>query len=108
MVNTVNRVAGEVLQPKMVVKSATCTLKPYERFVLIDSSGGTAITITLPPPDQCVGMIFTLYVSAYSAAITISDGSKSADFSAPTFNGADDGQCLFCDGHAWWQFGTRT
>lgn len=108
MVHVQNRVAGEIKQPRMVVKTATCTLAAHERHVLIDSSGGADITITLPPPDECVGAIFTLYVSAYSGAITISDGSKSADFTAPTFNGVDDGQCLYCDGRAWWQFGTRT
>lgn len=103
-----NRVAGEIVQPKMVVKTATCTLAVYERYVLVDSSAGTAITITLPPVDQCQGMIFTIYVTAYSGAITLGDGSKSADFSAPTLNGADDGQALYSDGRAWWPISTRT
>lgn len=103
-----NRIAAEMSLPNPVVITATATLRPGQRNVQIDSSAGTAITLTLPHPAECVGAIFALSVRAYSGAITISDGSASADFTAPTFNGVDDGQCLYCDGKYWWALATRT
>lgn len=90
-----------------VVKTATCTLVPYETDVEIDTSGGTAVTITLAPAAECKGLLITLYVIGYSGAITIAAG-NSQDFSAPTFNGADDGACYYCDGKRYWELAART
>ena len=104
-----NRISAEQVAGKgPVTKTATCTLKVYENVVDIDSSAGTAITITLPTAAEAIGLLFSLYVTAYSGAITIADGSQSLDFTAPTFDGVDDGQLLYSDGKRWWQFGTRT
>jgi hypothetical protein len=91
-----------------VTKTATATLKVSENLVYVDSSAGVAITITLPPAAECFGMIFVIYVIAYSGAVTLGDGSLSRDFSAPTLNGVDDGQALWCDGQQWWPISTRT
>lgn len=92
-----------------VTKTATCTLKPYERLVFIDSSGGaTAVTITLPPVAEMRGKLLVLYASAEpSGTITIA-AADSVDFSAPTFDGVDDGQLLYSDGIHWWALATRT
>ena len=104
-----NRIMAEQCSPEQPITiTETTTLGCHQRVVDIDSSGGTAITVTLPPAAEAKGLMFSLYVTAYSGAITIGDGSQSLDFTAPTFDGVDDGQCLWSDGRRWWQFGTRT
>lgn len=101
------RVEREQLRDdKFVTKTATATLKPYELFVNIDSTIGT-MTITLAPVAEMRGKFVTLYVITYSSGITIAAG-DSVDFSAPTFNGADDGCVFYSDGVHWWNLGTRT
>lgn len=100
------RIERELLRDdKWVAKTATATLKPYELYVAIDSTAG-GMTITLAPVAEMRGKIVTLYVVTYSGAITIAAG-DSVDFSAPTFNGADDGQLLYSDGTHWWALATR-
>lgn len=104
---------GRIHEEQAVVSNVvfiteTTALGAQQVLVDIDSSAGTAITVTLPPAAEMRGKMVSLYVTAYSGAITIADGSQSLDFTAPTFNGADDGQLLYSDGRRWWQFGTRT
>lgn len=104
-----NRMAAEQNSMNMpVVKTATATLAAYETDVEIDSSAGSAITITLQPVSEMKGVLVTLICTDYSGTVTISDGSYSMDFSAPTINGQYDGQLLYSDGRRWWQCGTRT
>jgi len=91
---------------KFVTKTATCTLKPHELFVNIDSTAGS-MTVTLAPVAEMRGKFVTLYVTVYSGAITIAAG-DSVDFTAPTFNGVDDGCVFYSDGVHWWNLGTRT
>lgn len=91
---------------KFVTKTATATLKPYELYVMIDSTAG-AMTITLAPVAEMRGKFVVLYVVTYSGAITIA-AAGSVDFSAPTFNGADDGIVFYSDGVHWWNLGART
>ena len=102
-----DRVQREQLRDeKFVTKLVTATLKPYELFVNIDSSAG-AMTITMAPVAEMRGKFVTLYVTAVTGGITIAAG-DSVDFSAPTFNGADDGCVFYSDGIHWWNLGART
>ena len=89
-----------------VTKTATCTLKTYETSVEIDSTAG-AMTVTLPPAAEMRGKIVFLYVTVFVGAITIAAG-DSQDFTAPTFDGVDDGQALISDGKRYWPISTRT
>ncbi|MFA5448191.1 MAG: hypothetical protein WC233_07935 [Sphaerochaeta sp.] len=53
-----SRVNRETAGPGVVYKTATATLKPYETTVVV--TGGAAVTITLPPPSETKGKIFTI------------------------------------------------
>lgn len=58
---------------QMVVKSASATLKPYERYVRVDTA---AVDITLPPPAEVgPGAIFTIaVVGSITDTDVIADG----------------------------------
>ena len=68
--------------------TATTTLTVRDQVVDIDSSGGTAITVTLPPVSEAKGKIFAIYVTAYSGAITLSHHGDSSDLHS----------FIYCDG----------
>ncbi len=104
-----NRVEDEQLGDSFfVTKTASCTLKPYEKFVNLDSSGGaTALTFNLPPVAEMCGEMIVLYVTGFSGTITIA-AADSVDFSAPSFGEADDGALLYSDGVHWWTLAVRT
>jgi hypothetical protein len=84
--------------------TTTTTLKAYENNVVTDSSAG-AFTLTLPPPDQCAGRIFSIYHRTHSGNVTISDGSKSEGWDGDyTLNSVGDGYAFYCDGMHWFPF----
>jgi hypothetical protein len=91
---------------RLVTKIASCTLNVRETLVHINSTSAV-IAIAMAPPAEMAGKFVTLYVTAYTEAITVT-AADSQDFAAPTFNGVDDGAVLYCDGIRWWTISART
>ena len=58
--------------------AANGVLSPKDQFVLIDVSGG-AITLTLPPLLECVGMIYCLQIIAGAANCVLAVPGNEAD-----------------------------
>lgn len=87
--------------------AATVNLTVNEQIVrcVVD---GTA-TVNLPPAVDCRGLFFSLYcTSRTSGAITLSDGSKSRDWTGNfTIDLTDDAICFWCDGEVWWVIENR-
>lgn len=111
MSNRAVRIRDEVAVPGHVVKSATGSLKAHERFVWADATledTPAAITLTLPPAPECIGLIFTIFTptgGSYAVTVTSADGQFDT-FTA--LSGNNDGIALFCDGRCWYQIGAQT
>ena len=89
-----------------VVITASGTLEVYEHVAHIDSTAGV-IALAMPPVAACKGGLYTILVSTYVSAITLT-AADSHDFTAPTLNGQYDGVVLYSDGERWWEMATRT
>ena len=105
--NRFNRQMAELLPDSaQVTKSADATLTIYEQMVEINTTSAS-VEIQMPPVAEAKGLTFVLFVKEYTNAATVV-AALSEDFTAPTFNGVDDGAILYSDGKRWWLLSERT
>lgn len=100
------RIMSEQVLDKFVTKTADASLNIREQQVWVDSSDNT-VAIALPNVSEAAGKIFSIEVTVYSSAVTITAAeSYGFEYTQPT--AAGDGCLFYSDGYGWWEIATRT
>jgi hypothetical protein len=99
----VQDVASAVDPYKKVIAAAT--LKPYEKFVEVDTTAG-AFTLKMPPVAECAGKTYSIMITGgATTACTLAPyaSGDSYDWTGDfTIDASLDRILLFSDGRKWW------
>jgi hypothetical protein len=94
------RINNETVPGKIVYKTATATLKPYERTVVVTAAA--AATITLPPVMQCQGLTFVIKATNGAAhTTTVEDHDGDAGFADVALDADAEYVGVYSDGLTW-------
>lgn len=102
-----NQMAGHE-GPKFV--AAATTLLPHERVVLATPPSSSSYTITLPPVDQCAGMVYTIRsTSNDTGTIVVADQDETpAPYTSGNLTTTDDYVVVYSDGYQWYELAETT
>jgi hypothetical protein len=94
------RILGEQLLEQWKNAVGATVLKPYERFVRLDSTGGV-FNLTLPSVAECAGMEFILWLAVDGGDVTVKDSADSIGWADLVMNDVGDTLRMKSDGLIW-------
>jgi hypothetical protein len=102
MQSRVSRMEHESYHAKNVHKTADYTMKTYEEVVRVLTVGlGGAVTITLPPLEECRGQFKCVHLEDAVQNVVITDGGDDTIWSDVTLTAANDYVMVYSDGYRW-------